>query len=71
MNDKNISKIKLKRVSGQTHRVDTNSRSIQEDSAIIQNHLATPNSQIKQKKIKAYTIVLSEPAYIHDYSRTT
>ena len=38
-----FSKIKLKRVSGQTERVDTNSRSIQEDSAIIQNHPATLN----------------------------
>ena len=36
-------KIKLKRVSGQKQRVDIDSRSIQEDSTIIQNHLATLN----------------------------
>ena len=42
-------KIKLKIVAGQKQRVDTDSRSIQEDSAIIQNHPATLNPPIKQK----------------------
>ena len=36
-------KIKLNAVSGQKHRVYTDSRSIQEDSTIIQNHPATLN----------------------------
>ena len=36
-------KIKLKRVFGQTQRVDTDSESIQEDSAIIQTHPETLN----------------------------
>ena len=36
-------KIKLKAVSGQKHRVYTNSKSIQEDSGIIQNHPVTLN----------------------------
>ena len=40
-------KIKLKAVSGQKQRVYTNSRSIQEDSAIIQNHLVTLNLPTK------------------------
>ena len=42
-------KIKLKIVSGQKLRVYTDSRSIQEDSTIIQNHLATLNPPNKDK----------------------
>ena len=42
-------KIKLKTVSGQKQRVYTDSRSIQEDSPIIQNHPATVNPLNKAK----------------------
>ena len=42
-------KIKLKRVSGQTERVDTNSRSIQEESTIIQTHIETLNPPTKSQ----------------------
>ena len=46
-----FSKIKLKRVSGQKQRVDTDSRSIQEDSKIIQTHTATLNLPKKEKNL--------------------
>ena len=49
MNDKNISKNQTKRIFSQTQRVDTDYRSIQEDSAIIQNHPTTLNPSNKAK----------------------
>ena len=45
------SKIKLKRVSSQKQRVDTDIRSIKEDSAIIQTDPATLNLPKKIKKL--------------------
>ena len=42
-------KIKLKRVFGQTQRIDIDSKSIQEDLAIIQNHPVTLNPPNKSK----------------------
>ena len=49
MNDKNIFKNQIKKSLWSEHRVDTDSRSIQEDSAIIQNHPATLKPQNKAK----------------------
>ena len=51
-------KIKLKRVSGQKHRVDTDSIIIQEYSTIIQTHPATLNPPNKDQN-----------QVIHDYSQ--
>ena len=48
MDDKNKNfKSKLKLVSGQKQRMDTDSRSTQEDSTIIRNHPATLNPPTK------------------------
>ena len=65
-----FSKIKIKEVSGQKHGCRETleaSKKTQQSSKITQKHLIFP----KNKKIRAYVIVLSKPAYIHDYSRKT